>query len=34
MSTEILSQFTATTAGGLFVSILIGYAMKKVIKIG
>src|SRR5918994_6647133 len=33
MSTENLSYFTATTVGGFFVGILIGYALKKVIKI-
>jgi uncharacterized membrane protein (Fun14 family) len=33
MSTENLSYFTTTTAGGFFVGILIGYALKKVIKL-
>ena len=33
MSTENLSYFTATIAGGFFAGILIGYALKKVIKI-
>src|ERR687894_1230522 len=33
MSTENLSQFTATIGGGFFVGVLIGYALKKAIKI-
>src|SRR5918992_3500679 len=33
MSTENLSQFTATIGGGFFVGVLIGYALKKVIKL-
>jgi uncharacterized membrane protein (Fun14 family) len=33
MSIENLSQFTTTIGGGFFVGILIGYALKKVIKI-
>jgi uncharacterized membrane protein (Fun14 family) len=32
MSLENLAYFTATNAGGFFVGILIGYALKKVIK--
>ena len=33
MSIENLSQFTATIGSGFFVGILIGYALKKVIKL-
>jgi uncharacterized membrane protein (Fun14 family) len=33
MSIENLSQFTATIGGGFFVGVLIGYALKKVIKL-
>ena len=33
MSLENLGYFTATNAGGFFMGILIGYALKKVIKI-
>ena len=33
MSLENLGYFTATNAGGFFVGVLIGYALKKVIKL-
>ncbi len=33
MSFDIISSYAATMGGGFFVGVLIGYALKKVIKL-